>query len=62
MNRKEERELDQVIKERDYWEGKATRLLAAADGLLSRKKEGPSEDAHIFGEWDDLEDAIADND
>lgn len=34
------------------------RLRKAAHALLSRKDEGPSEDAHIFAEWDDLRDAL----
>lgn len=33
-------------------------LLGAAEALLSRKHSGPSEDAHVFAEWDDLADAI----
>jgi len=31
----------------------------AARALHRRREEGPSEDANIFGEWDDLEDALA---
>jgi len=34
-------------------------VVAAATSLLSRKDEGPSEDAHIFGERDDLRDALS---
>lgn len=34
------------------------RLEGAARALLTRKDLSPSEDAHIFAEWDDLRDAL----
>ena len=35
------------------------RLVEAVEQLISRKEQGKYEDAHIFAEWDDLEDALA---
>jgi len=58
-----ERERDHLRESRDCWYGKAIeRLEGAARALLTRKDEGPSEDAHIFAEWDDLREALAQSD
>lgn len=34
-------------------------IVVAARALHRRRVEGPSEDANLFGEWDDLADALA---